>query len=66
MGPLFPADPCHWLDANVFIEAKNGPYNFDMAPGFWRWLEKASKDGLIRSPISVYPEIEKGTDDLAR
>jgi hypothetical protein len=66
MGSLFPADPYHWLDANVFIEAKNGPYSFDMAPGFWLWLEKASRDGLIRSPISVYQEIEKGTDDLAR
>jgi hypothetical protein len=31
MGPLFPADPYHWLDANAFIHAKNGPYNFEMA-----------------------------------
>lgn len=27
------------LDANVFIEAKNTYYGFDICPGFWRLLE---------------------------
>lgn len=27
------------LDANVFIEAKNRYYGFDICPGFWRWLD---------------------------
>jgi hypothetical protein len=63
---LFPAEPYHWLDTNAFIQSRNGPYPFDMAQGFWRWLEQASSDGLIRSPISVYQEIENGSDDLAR
>ena len=27
------------LDTNVFIEAKNRYYSFDLAPGFWEWLE---------------------------
>jgi hypothetical protein len=66
MRKLFPADPYHWLDANAFIQAKNGPYSFEMAPGFWRWLEKASRDGLIRSPMNVYQEIQTGTDELAQ
>lgn len=30
------------LDANVFIEAKNRYYGFDLAPGFWDWLDAAA------------------------
>jgi hypothetical protein len=26
------------LDANVFIEAKNRYYGFEICPGFWEWL----------------------------
>ena len=63
---LFPLAPFHWLDTNVFIQAANQAYSFKSVPSFWRWLEKASRDGLIRSPISVYNEIKDGTDQLAR
>ncbi len=27
------------LDANVFIEAKNLYYAFDICPGFWTWMD---------------------------
>jgi len=26
------------LDTNIFIEAMEGAYSFDIAPGFWNWL----------------------------
>lgn len=29
------------IDANVLIEAKNRYYAFDIAPGFWKWLDRA-------------------------
>ena len=27
------------VDSNVLIEAKNRYYAFDIAPGFWKWLD---------------------------
>lgn len=30
----------YFLDANIFIAAKNHHYGFAIAPGFWRWLER--------------------------
>src|SRR5579864_3868468 len=59
-------EPYHWLDSNVFIQAKNGPYGFEFAPGFWLWVETATREGLVRSPISVYNELAKGKDQLSR
>jgi hypothetical protein len=56
----------HWLDSNVFIQAKNGPYGFEVAPSFWTWLESVTKEGLVRSPINVCTELTKGKDQLAR
>lgn len=58
--------PFHWLDSNVFIEAKNGPYGFDIAPSFWKWLKKSAEDGLVRSPIHVGEELKGHRDQLAR
>jgi hypothetical protein len=65
MKTLF-GEPFHWLDSNVFIQAKNGPYGFEIAPRFWLWLESAIKDQLVRSPIRVYNELAKGKDQLSR
>ena len=59
-------EPFHWLDTNVFIQAKNGPYGFDVAPTFWNWLEKVARDGLVRSPIKVCAELTRGRDQLSR
>jgi predicted nucleic acid-binding protein len=53
------------LDANVFIQAKNGPYAFDLAPGFWNGIVDATDAGIIRSPMSVYAELAQGNDELA-
>ncbi len=59
------ADPVHWLDTNTYIEAKNRYYSFDLAPGFWQWLDVSADTGLIRSPDAVRRELLKGKDDLA-
>ena len=28
------------LDSNILIQAKNGPYPFDIFPSFWKWLNE--------------------------
>ncbi|MCK4738664.1 MAG: DUF4411 family protein [Deltaproteobacteria bacterium] len=53
------------LDANILIEAKNGPYGFDIVPAFWKWLdEQISKERIFCSKF-VYDEIVYGDDELA-
>jgi hypothetical protein len=37
------------LDANIFIEAKNHHYGFDLCPGFWDWLKLSNTIGPVRS-----------------
>lgn len=54
------------LDANVLIEAKNRYYAFDIAPGFWDWLDYAFQQSLACSIEPVRKELEKGNDDLAK
>lgn len=49
----------YWLDTNVFIQAKNGPYRFTVAPGFWVFLDEQSSAGNIRCPKMVYDELIK-------
>lgn len=53
------------LDANVFIEAKNRYYGFDILPPFWDWLDQKRIDDEISSVLPVYDEIQKGNDNLA-
>jgi len=55
----------YWLDASVLIQAHQGPYNFDIAPGFWNALSQGAADGHLRSPDMVFQEIKPG-DELAR
>jgi len=55
----------HWLDADVYIQAKNGPYPFQRVPQFWRFLSQQLDAGTIRSPKLVYDEIVSGDDELA-
>jgi hypothetical protein len=55
----------YWLDSNVFIEAKDGPYSFDILPDFWVWLEQQAVTGIICSSSTVYEELLAGNDDLA-
>ncbi len=60
--------PVYWLDANVLIDAKNGPYQFDVAPVFWSALEKQASVGRIRVSKMVYEEIvgDAPKDELAK
>jgi len=52
-----------WLDADSLITPKNGPYGFDIAPGFWRFMEQKAAEGAIASSITVYGELEEGAED---
>ena len=55
--------PDFWLDADSLIRAKRGPYGFDIAPGFWDFLEERGKEGIIASTIVVYRELQDGGED---
>lgn len=52
-----------WLDTNSLIEPKNGPYGFDIAPGFWKFLGQKVSEGIIASSTTVYNELEDGAED---
>ncbi|SUA75937.1 Uncharacterised protein [Nocardia otitidiscaviarum] len=53
------------IDANVLIEAKNRYYAFDIAPGFWAWLDHAYMSRSICSIDAVRDELLEGNDELA-
>jgi len=53
------------LDANVFITARKFYYGFDLCPGFWDWLDRAHRDGLVYSVRRVADELA-GEDDIAQ
>lgn len=55
--------PDFWLDTDSLIRAKNGPYGFDIAPGFWTFLEQKASEGIIASSVTVYGELEHGAED---
>jgi Domain of unknown function (DUF4411) len=62
------ATPIYWLDTNVFIQAKNGPYKFKVFGVFWAFLHEQIDAGTIHCPKMVYQEIvnnEEPLDDLA-
>lgn len=52
------------LDANVFIEAKNRYYAFDICPGFWSWMDNVCSTD-VGSIVSVRDELARGDDLLA-
>lgn len=55
------------MDANAFIESKNRFYAFDIAPGFWRFIEEQATHGVIKSSAVVYQElVTQFTDELAQ
>ncbi|ASC73377.1 hypothetical protein XM38_043420 [Halomicronema hongdechloris C2206] len=35
------------LDTNIFIQAKNDYYGFDLCPGFWAWLEQQNEANTV-------------------
>ncbi|MFK4223422.1 DUF4411 family protein [Streptomyces sp. NPDC019890] len=53
------------VDSNVLIEAKNRYYAFDIAPGFWAWLEHAQNNLIACSIEPVRDELVRGGDELA-
>ena len=55
----------YFLDADVFIRAKNLHYGFDFCPAFWEWLIRQNKIGRLYSIKRVGDELLAGTDELA-
>lgn len=53
------------LDANVFIEAKNRYYGFDLCPAFWAWLAEANATGRVASVEKVGQELRDRKDELS-
>ncbi|MCP1714506.1 putative nucleic acid-binding protein [Methanocalculus alkaliphilus] len=45
------------LDANIFIEAKNRYYSFEIAEGFWEWLALLSDEQSFLTIKEVREEI---------
>jgi hypothetical protein len=52
------------LDTNVFIDAANRYYAFDIAPGFWDSLALLAQIGSVRSIDRVYQELSRHEDGL--
>ena len=52
------------LDTNVFIDAANRYYAFDIAPGFWDSLALLAQAGYVRSIDRVYQELSRQKDGL--
>ena len=55
----------YFLDANVFISAKDLHYGFDFCPAFWEWLIRENRSGMVYSIERVGDELLAGDDDLA-
>ena len=53
------------LDSNVFIEAKQRYYPFDVCPAFWDWLIAAHEAEVVFSIGKVYDEIVGSGDELS-
>jgi len=53
------------LDSDVFIQAKNLHYSFDVCPAFWEWIDVAHERGLVFSIEKVRGELIAGDDELA-
>ncbi|MFC0804806.1 DUF4411 family protein [Ensifer sp. P24N7] len=53
------------LDTNVFIEAKNRYYAFDICPGFWEWMDDVCGSDM-GSTVNVCDELTGAKDELAQ
>jgi len=53
------------LDANIFIEAKNRYYAFNLCPGFWDSLLHHNRMGNLESIDRIKEELIEGKDILA-
>jgi hypothetical protein len=52
------------LDSNVFIQAANQYYAFDLVPSFWEGLVWHADRGRVLSIDRVSQELTKGQDEL--
>lgn len=64
---MSPTNPVYWIDSNILISAKDGPFRFSLNPAFWEALEVQAELGRIRVSKMVYDEIvnDGPNDDLA-
>jgi len=53
------------IDSDVFIQAKNLHYGFDICPAFWDWLVAANAAGTAFSVQAIGNELAAGNDNLA-
>ncbi len=58
--------PLYLLDSNVFIEAHQRYYAFDICPGFWEWLSRPSTRSDIVSIDRVKAELVGYKDALSK
>ena len=52
------------LDANIFIQAKNEAYAFDICPDFWDWLIEINITKQLFSIQKIASELSIGSDEL--
>ena len=55
----------YFLDADVFIRAKNLHYGFDFCPAFWEWLTGQNVSGRVFSTEKVGDELQAVADELS-
>jgi Domain of unknown function (DUF4411) len=53
------------IDSDVFIDAKNRHYGFDIVPAFWTWIEQQHRAGRVFTVQRVADEVLAGGDELA-
>lgn len=55
------------VDTNVFIEAKNRYYRFDLPPGRWFWdlIDRAVAAGIVHSAQRMRDELKPAKDQLS-
>ncbi|HEK0449960.1 TPA: DUF4411 family protein [Proteus mirabilis] len=52
------------IDANIFIQAQNDYYCFDLCPGFWEFMGSKFIDGQLISIRNVFDELQKRDDEI--
>jgi len=55
----------YFLDADVFIRAKNLHYGLDFCPAFWEWLIDRNAEGSLFSVEKVGDEVQAVADELS-
>ena len=45
------------IDSDVFIDAKNRHYGFDIVPAFWTWIEQQHRAGRVYTVQRVADEV---------